>query len=208
MGTRTTVFTHGHDPISHAGVLAQFARSTGARDGRLARWGRTRRCGGAQRRRRRRRGLHALRAMRPTGAGAWSSSPRRSTTTPCCGPSRMAPSASCGAPTPPPTVSAEPSAAPLTAAARSPRPPGGLLRQVHQVHEHVLVPRGLAFASLSDRESDVLRLVSEGLDTKQIATKLAYSERTIKNVIRDIVRRFGLSNRSHAVSFAIRQGLI
>lgn len=85
---------------------------------------------------------------------------------------------------------------------------GNLLRQVHQVNERVLSPRGLAFTSLTDRETDVLRLVSDGLDTKQIATTMAYSERTIKNIIHDIVRRFGLRNRCHAVSFAIRQGLI
>ncbi len=85
---------------------------------------------------------------------------------------------------------------------------GSLLRQVHQVHERILAPRGLAFASLSSRETDVLRLVSDGMDTKQIAVTLSYSERTIKNIIHDIVRRFGLRNRCHAVSFAIRQGLI
>ena len=85
---------------------------------------------------------------------------------------------------------------------------GSILRQVHQVHERVLSPRGLAFASLSARETDVLRLVSDGMDTKEIATKLSYSERTIKNIIHDIMCRFGLKNRCHAVSFAIRQGLI
>jgi DNA-binding NarL/FixJ family response regulator len=85
---------------------------------------------------------------------------------------------------------------------------GSLLRQVQHVHERVLSPRGLAFATLTNRETDVLRLVSDGMDTKEIATKLSYSERTIKNIIHDIVRRFGLRNRCHAVSFAIRQGLI
>ncbi|MEM9513921.1 MAG: response regulator transcription factor [Actinomycetota bacterium] len=85
---------------------------------------------------------------------------------------------------------------------------GGFLRQVHSVHQRVLAPRGLAFAALNDRERDVLRLVSEGHDTRLIASELCYSERTIKNVIQDIVRRFGLRNRCHAVSFAIRQGLI
>lgn len=85
---------------------------------------------------------------------------------------------------------------------------GNLLRQVHQVSERVLSPRGLAFASLTDRETDVLRLVSDGLDTKEIASTMSYSERTIKNIIHDIVQRFGLRNRCHAVSFAIRQGLL
>jgi DNA-binding NarL/FixJ family response regulator len=83
-----------------------------------------------------------------------------------------------------------------------------LLRQVRQVHQHVLVPKGLSFSGLSDREVEVLRLVADGRDTREIATELCYSERTIKNVIQDIVRRFGLRNRSHAVAFALRQGFI
>lgn len=85
---------------------------------------------------------------------------------------------------------------------------GGLLRQVRQVHQSVLVPKGLSFSGLSDREADVLRLVADGLDTREIAGELCYSERTIKNVIQDVVRRFGLRNRSHAVAFALRQGFI
>ena len=54
----------------------------------------------------------------------------------------------------------------------------------------------------------MLRLLAEGRDTREIADELAYSERTIKNVIRDITRRLGLRNRSHAVAYALRQGLI
>jgi DNA-binding NarL/FixJ family response regulator len=85
---------------------------------------------------------------------------------------------------------------------------GRLLRQVKQVHEHVLAPQGLTFSGLSEREVDVLRLVSEGLDTREIADQLCYSERTIKNVVHEVVRRFGLRNRSHAVAYVLRQGLI
>lgn len=85
---------------------------------------------------------------------------------------------------------------------------GCLMRSMKQVHERVLAPHGLTRTGLTAREADVLRLVGEGLDTREIATKLAYSERTIKNVIQDIVRRFGLRNRYHALAFALRQGLI
>ena len=63
-------------------------------------------------------------------------------------------------------------------------------------------------ALLTDREVDVLRLLSEGWDTAEIASKLAYSERTVKNVIHDITARLQLRNRSHAVAYAVRQGLI
>lgn len=85
---------------------------------------------------------------------------------------------------------------------------GGLLRQMKQVHDHVLSPRGLHFHGLSDRETEVMRLVADGYDTDEIASELSYSPRTIKNVIHDVVLRFGLRNRSHAVAYAVRQGLI
>jgi DNA-binding NarL/FixJ family response regulator len=85
---------------------------------------------------------------------------------------------------------------------------GGLLRQVQQVQSDVLAPRGLTFSGLADRELDVLRLLSEGSDTREIARRLAYSERTVKTIIQDVTRRFGLRNRSHAVAYALRQGLI
>ncbi|WP_383826475.1 response regulator transcription factor [Streptomyces sp. NPDC058486] len=57
-------------------------------------------------------------------------------------------------------------------------------------------------------EVDVLRLVAEGYDTADIAAKLSYSERTIKNVLHAVITRLQLRNRSHAVAYAMRQGLI
>ena len=63
-------------------------------------------------------------------------------------------------------------------------------------------------SGLTEREIEVLRLVAEGLDTAEIAEKLAYSERTIKNVIHDITSRLCLRNRTHAVAWAVREGLI
>ncbi|OHV25725.1 helix-turn-helix transcriptional regulator [Parafrankia soli] len=85
---------------------------------------------------------------------------------------------------------------------------GPLLRQVRQVSTQVLAPRGLTFSGLSERELAVLRLVSEGLDTREIGRRLCYSERTVKNVLQDVTRRFGLRNRSHAVAYAFRHGLL
>lgn len=85
---------------------------------------------------------------------------------------------------------------------------GRLLDQVGRLQRQVLAPRGLTLSGLSEREVEVLRLVSEGLDTGEIASKLAYSERTVKNVIHDITTRLQLRNRSHAVAYALRAGLI
>src|SRR5262249_38247397 len=85
---------------------------------------------------------------------------------------------------------------------------GRLLNQLGQLQNQVLRPRGLTIAGLTEREVDVLRLVADGLDTTEIAAKLSYSERTIKNILHDVVSRFGLRNRSHAVAYALREGLI
>jgi DNA-binding NarL/FixJ family response regulator len=85
---------------------------------------------------------------------------------------------------------------------------GRLLSQVGRLQRHVLAPRGLTFSGLTERELGVLRLVADGLDTGEIAQRLAYSERTIKNILHEITSRFHLRNRSHAVAFALRQGLI
>lgn len=61
---------------------------------------------------------------------------------------------------------------------------------------------------VSAREQRVLRLLADGADTREIAHRLCYSERTVKTVIQDIANRFGLRNRAHAVAYAIREGLI
>jgi DNA-binding NarL/FixJ family response regulator len=85
---------------------------------------------------------------------------------------------------------------------------GRLLAQVGRLHRQVLAPNGMTFGGLTEREVDVLRLVADGHDTSEIASELAYSERTVKNVIHDVTVRLQLRNRSHAVAYALRQGLI
>ena len=54
----------------------------------------------------------------------------------------------------------------------------------------------------------VLRLVASGLSTQEIADQLCYSQRTVKSILHDVTNRFQLRNRSHAVAFAMREGLI
>ena len=85
---------------------------------------------------------------------------------------------------------------------------GRLLVQVGQLQRQVLAPRGLSFTGLSERETQILRLVADGHDTAEIAERMAYSQRTVKNVIHDVTTRLQLRNRSHAVAYALRQGLI
>ena len=85
---------------------------------------------------------------------------------------------------------------------------GKLLGQVGRLQRHVLSPRGMMFNGLAPREVEVLRLLADGFDTQDIAKELCYSERTVKNVVHDVTSRLQLRNRSHAVAYALREGLI
>lgn len=85
---------------------------------------------------------------------------------------------------------------------------GTLLEQVARLHREVLEPNGLNTAGLVPREVDVLRLMADGLHTAEIAKRLSYSERTVKNIVHGVMRRLNLRNRSHAVAYAMRNGVI
>jgi DNA-binding NarL/FixJ family response regulator len=85
---------------------------------------------------------------------------------------------------------------------------GRLLEQVGRLQRQVLAPRGLTFTGLTPRETQVLRLVADGLDTGEIALRMCYSQRTVKNVLHDLITRLQLRNRTHAVAYAVREGLI
>jgi len=85
---------------------------------------------------------------------------------------------------------------------------GRLLQQFGEPRRTHGMVRGLTFGGLTQRELSVLQLLADGFSTSEIARELAYSERTIKNAIHDLTSRLNLRNRSHAVAFALRQGLI
>ncbi|MFJ9419157.1 MULTISPECIES: response regulator transcription factor [unclassified Streptomyces] len=86
-----------------------------------------------------------------------------------------------------------------------------LLTQVGQLRRSAMASTSVAPAptiGMAPREVDVLRLIAEGLDTRQISEKLAYSERTVKNVLHALMTRLQLHNRAHAVAYALREGYI
>ena len=121
-----------------------------------------------------------------------------------------------------PAEEAAAAAAAATAAAQAaapPRPPAErrgearapdprLIKMKADIHQQLVDPHNLSFGALSPREVEVLKLVADGFNTREIATRLAYSERTVKNVLHDVTNRLQLRNRSHAVAYAVRQGLI
>jgi DNA-binding NarL/FixJ family response regulator len=68
--------------------------------------------------------------------------------------------------------------------------------------------RGAAAGQLGRRELAVLRLLAEGGGTREIAQELSYSERTVKNIVHDVLVKMNCRTRAHAVATAARQGFI
>mgnify|MGYP004487215963 FL=1 len=62
--------------------------------------------------------------------------------------------------------------------------------------------------SLTKRELDVLKNLAIGMYNKEIATNLEISERTVKNHVSNIFKKIGVSDRTQAAVFAIRNNLI
>ncbi len=61
---------------------------------------------------------------------------------------------------------------------------------------------------ITSRETEVLRMLAEGLVNKDIATRLSISEHTVKFHISSILDKLGASTRTEAVTLGIRRGLI
>ncbi|HEU0316120.1 MAG TPA: response regulator transcription factor [Solirubrobacteraceae bacterium] len=83
-----------------------------------------------------------------------------------------------------------------------------LLAGINRVSRETLAPRGLSLSRLTARERQILRLIAEGRATREVALELSYSERTVKNVVHDIVTKLGARSRAHAVAYAVRERLI
>lgn len=64
-----------------------------------------------------------------------------------------------------------------------------------------------AVPALTERETEVLRLVAKGLTARQIAAKLVVSHRTVESHVQNTLRKLQLHNRSQLVRYAIEQGL-
>ncbi len=60
---------------------------------------------------------------------------------------------------------------------------------------------------LTERETEVLRLVAKGLSYKQIAERLVLSHRTVQNHVQNTLGKLQLHNRAQLVRYAIEQGL-
>ena len=63
-------------------------------------------------------------------------------------------------------------------------------------------------SSVTPRELDVLRLLAQGLQNKEIAEDLSIAERTVKFHVGSVLSKMGAGNRTEAVTIAVQRGLI
>jgi DNA-binding NarL/FixJ family response regulator len=89
-----------------------------------------------------------------------------------------------------------------------------LIRSVHSGKRHVppdvasRLAEHLGEESLTARELEVLRLIRDGHRNKQIADVLTISETTVNFHIKNIVGKLGANDRTHAVTIALRRGIL
>ena len=62
--------------------------------------------------------------------------------------------------------------------------------------------------ALTAREVEIVRYVAAGMSNKEIASRLVYSEKTVKNYLSIIFQKLGIRDRTQAAIFALRHGLI
>lgn len=64
------------------------------------------------------------------------------------------------------------------------------------------------YDGLTPREIEILKLVATGMANKQIAYKLQISEKTVRNHVSNMYEKLGIYDRSQAVLYAVRKGLV
>lgn len=89
-----------------------------------------------------------------------------------------------------------------------------VIRSVCRGHKYVSAEVAARLAEhmgeepLTDRELQVLQLIREGNRNKQIADRLSIAEATVNFHVKNLVAKLGANDRAHAVSIAIRRGLL
>lgn len=89
-----------------------------------------------------------------------------------------------------------------------------VVRSVHEGGRHIppavaaRLAEHLGEDDLTTRELEVLELIRDGFRNKQIADQLAIAETTVNFHIKNLVEKLGANDRTHAVTIALRRGLL
>lgn len=105
-------------------------------------------------------------------------------------------------------LGAEQAASELRAEVKAGRMDGDVVEALLGAAGHRVARRREGPAGLTAREVDVLRLVSRGLSSKEIASRLVISPKTVRNHTEHIYSKIGVSNRAAASLFALQHGLL
>ena len=82
------------------------------------------------------------------------------------------------------------------------------LSQVHDAGAPVAIPQPPAVGGLSERETEVLRLIARGHSNAEIASELVLSVRTVEKHVANVYAKIGARGRADAATYALRNGLI
>jgi DNA-binding NarL/FixJ family response regulator len=64
------------------------------------------------------------------------------------------------------------------------------------------------YDGLTNREIEILKLLANGMANKQIAYRLKISEKTVRNHVSNTYEKLGIYDRSQAVLYAVKKGLV
>lgn len=85
---------------------------------------------------------------------------------------------------------------------------GAMVDEYRRLSDIAVAATGEHLNALTDRDIEILRYVAAGMSNKEIADKLSYAEKTVKNYLSLIFQKLGIRDRTQAAIFALRQGLL
>jgi DNA-binding NarL/FixJ family response regulator len=84
---------------------------------------------------------------------------------------------------------------------------GTVANRVLDMLEGNATPREF-YDGLTSREMEILRMIATGAPNKQIAFRLKISEKTVRNHVSNMYEKLNICDRSQAVLYAVRKGLV